>query len=39
MHGYMRNAFKILVGRSERKNHLTDLGTYGKIILKCNLGK
>jgi hypothetical protein len=30
----MRNVYKILVGKPERKKHFGDLGIYGKIILK-----
>jgi hypothetical protein len=32
--GEMRNAYKILVGEPEGKNHLEDLDVYGKIILE-----
>jgi hypothetical protein len=31
--GKMRNAYKILVGRPEVKNHSEDLGVDGRIIL------
>jgi len=30
-------ACRVLVGRHKGKNHLDDLGVYGKIILKINL--
>jgi hypothetical protein len=30
----MRNAYKILVGKPEGKNHLEDLGIGGRIVLK-----
>jgi hypothetical protein len=39
MHGEMRNAFKIVVGKPEGKNHLEDLGIDGRIILKLILWK
>jgi len=32
--GEMRNAYKILVGKSEGKDHSEDLDVYGKIILE-----
>jgi hypothetical protein len=32
--GKRRGAFKILVGRSEDRNHLKDPGIVGRIILK-----
>jgi hypothetical protein len=32
--GEMRNAFKILVGKPEGKNHLEDLGVDGRIVLR-----
>jgi hypothetical protein len=32
--GEMRNAYDILIGKSEAKNHLEDLGVNGRIILK-----
>jgi hypothetical protein len=37
--GEMRNAYKILVGKHERKNHFEDPGVEGKIILEWILGK
>jgi hypothetical protein len=37
--GDMRNAYKILVGKPERKNHSGDLGEEGKIILEWILWK
>jgi hypothetical protein len=38
--GELRNAYKILVGKLEKKrDHLEDLGTSGKIILKWISGK
>jgi hypothetical protein len=37
--GQMRNAHKILVGKSEEKNNSEDLGTDRKIILEWILGK
>jgi hypothetical protein len=37
--GEMRNAYKILVRKPEWKNHLEDLDTDGKIILKCMLNR
>jgi hypothetical protein len=38
-YGDVRNAHTILVGKSEWKNHLGDLGVDGKIILKLILNK
>jgi hypothetical protein len=35
----MRNAYSILVGETEGKNHLKDLDVNGKIILEWTLGK
>jgi hypothetical protein len=35
----MRNAYNILVGKPEGKNHSEDLGVDGKIILEWILGK
>jgi hypothetical protein len=32
--GEGRGAYRILVGRPERRNHLEDLGRDGRIILK-----
>jgi hypothetical protein len=32
--GWMRNAYKILVEKPERRGHLGDLGVHGWIILK-----
>jgi hypothetical protein len=37
--GEMRNAYKILVGKPERKGALKDLGICGQIILEWILGK
>jgi len=37
--GDMRNAYKILVGKPEGKNHSGDLGVDGKIILEWILRK
>jgi hypothetical protein len=37
--GKMRNAYKILVGKHEGKNHSEDLGVDGGIILEWILGK
>jgi hypothetical protein len=34
----MRNAYKILLGKSEEKR-LLEVGIYGRIILKCILRK
>jgi hypothetical protein len=34
-----KNQYKILVGKSERSDHLEDVGIDGKIILKRILGK
>jgi hypothetical protein len=36
--GEMRNAYKILVGKTERKRPLVRLGIDGRIILKWTLG-
>jgi hypothetical protein len=33
------NAYRILVEKPERKNHLGDIGIDGSIILKCMLQK
>jgi hypothetical protein len=30
-------AYRVLVGIHKGKNHLEDLGVYGKIIIKINL--
>jgi hypothetical protein len=35
----IRNAYKILVGKLERKGHLGNLGVYGKVVLKWILEK
>jgi hypothetical protein len=37
--GEMRNAYNILTGKPEGKNHLEDPGVDVKIILKWILGK
>jgi hypothetical protein len=37
--GEMRNTYKIIVGKSERKNHLDDLSIDGKVILKWIMGE
>jgi hypothetical protein len=37
--GETRNAYNILVGKSEGKNHLENLGVDGRIILKWILNK
>jgi hypothetical protein len=37
--GETRNVYKILVGKSERKKLMEDLGVDGWIILKWILGK
>jgi hypothetical protein len=37
--GEMRNAYNILVGKSEGNNHSEDLDVDGKIILEWILGK
>jgi len=34
-----RNAYLVLVGRTEGKNHMEDVGVDGRIILKCILKK
>jgi len=34
-----RNACMVLVGRTEGKNHMEDVGVDGRIILKCILKK
>jgi hypothetical protein len=39
MHGKVRNAYKILVGKPEGKSHSEDLGINEKIILEWILGK
>jgi hypothetical protein len=38
-YGAKRNAYRILVGKHEGKNHLEDLGVDGNIILKCIVQK
>jgi hypothetical protein len=35
----IRNAYKILVGKPEGKDHSEDLGVDGNINLNCILGK
>jgi hypothetical protein len=35
----MRNAYDVLLGKSERKNHWVDLGVDGKVIFEWILGK
>jgi hypothetical protein len=37
--GEMRNAYKILVGKPEGKNHSEDLDVDGRTILEWMLGK
>jgi hypothetical protein len=37
--GEMRNSYKILVGKSQRRDHSDDLGVDWKIILEWMLGK
>jgi hypothetical protein len=37
--GEMRNAYKILIGKPEGKNHSEELGVDGKIILEWFLRK
>jgi hypothetical protein len=37
--GDRRSAYRVLVGRSEGRKHLEDLGVDGSIILKCILNK
>jgi len=37
--GDMKNAYKNLVRKPEKKNHSQDLGVDGSIILKWILGK
>jgi hypothetical protein len=34
MHEVIRNAYKMLVRKPERKNHLEDLGIGGRTILE-----
>jgi hypothetical protein len=34
-----RNAYVVLVGRTEEKSHMEDVGVDGRIILKCILKK
>jgi hypothetical protein len=33
--GEKRGAYKVLVGKSQKKDHLEDPGIEGRIILKC----
>jgi hypothetical protein len=33
--GDKRVAYRVLVGKPDRKSHLEDLGMDGRIILKC----
>jgi len=33
--GERRGTYRVLVGKSERKNHWEDPGVDGRIILKC----
>jgi hypothetical protein len=37
--GEMRNAYNILVGRPESKDHSEDLGVESRIILEWMLGR
>jgi hypothetical protein len=37
--GQMKNVYRILVGNSEGREHLEDLGIDWKMILKCILMK
>jgi hypothetical protein len=37
--GEVINAYNILIGKPEGKNHLEDLGVDGKIILEYIVGK
>jgi hypothetical protein len=37
--GEMRNAYKILCGNPEKRDHSENLVVDGKIILECILGK
>jgi hypothetical protein len=37
--GDMRNIYRLLAGKLERRDHLEDLGVDGKIILDWILGK
>jgi hypothetical protein len=37
--GERRGAYRVLVGKPEGRNHLTDLGLDGRIILKWILEK
>jgi len=32
--GEMRNAYRVLVGKPERKNHAEDLGVDGRMMLE-----
>jgi hypothetical protein len=38
-HGSKDNVYKVLVGKSEGKNHLEDLNVDGRVILKLILTK
>jgi hypothetical protein len=35
----MRNAYKILIGKPEGRDHMEDLGINGMIIFECTSGK
>jgi hypothetical protein len=37
--GEMRNAYSILIGKPEGKNHPADVGIHGRIISEWILGK
>jgi len=39
LNGEMRNSYKILVGKPERKDYFEELGVDGKIILEWVFGK
>jgi hypothetical protein len=34
MHGERRSVYRVLVGKTEGRNHLVDLGVDGNILLK-----